>query len=33
MEGYQYIDPDTNVADLNRVNKNGIGIYIYIRAR
>ncbi|KAG4093992.1 hypothetical protein H8356DRAFT_1428406 [Neocallimastix lanati (nom. inval.)] len=25
MEGYQYIDPDTNVADLNRVNKNGIG--------
>ncbi|KAL6590721.1 hypothetical protein LY90DRAFT_678916 [Neocallimastix californiae] len=28
MEGYQYKDPDTNVADLNRINKNGVGKYI-----
>ncbi|KAL6631238.1 hypothetical protein U3516DRAFT_738061 [Neocallimastix sp. 'constans'] len=24
MEGYHYKDPDTNVADLNRINKNGV---------
>jgi len=28
MEGYHYKDPDTNVADLNRINKNGVGKYI-----
>ncbi|KAG4086031.1 hypothetical protein H8356DRAFT_1373602 [Neocallimastix lanati (nom. inval.)] len=28
MEGYQYKDPDTNVADLNRINKNGVCKYI-----
>jgi len=28
MKGYQYKDPDTNVADLNRINKNGVCKYI-----